>query len=105
LAIKVRQSAGKSTTISSAISADSKPHAPTDDRESFRTVHSEAIAMSDDLRFDPVAFLASAGFGLKLVGLKAKETFFLQGDAADCVIYLQSGCAKLTVFSAQTQHC
>jgi CRP-like cAMP-binding protein len=55
--------------------------------------------MSDDLKFDPVAFLASAGCGRKFVRLKAKETFFSQGEAADCVIYLQSGRAKLTVVS------
>jgi CRP/FNR family cyclic AMP-dependent transcriptional regulator len=59
----------------------------------------EAMTMSDDLRFDPVAFLASAGVGRKLVQLKAKEAFFAQGDVADCVFYLQSGHAKLTVVS------
>jgi CRP-like cAMP-binding protein len=55
--------------------------------------------MSDNLKFDPVTFLASAGVGRKLVRLKAKEIFFAQGDAADCVFYLQSGRAKLTVVS------
>jgi CRP-like cAMP-binding protein len=55
--------------------------------------------MSDDLTFDPAAFLASAGLGRKLIRVKAKETFFSQGDPADCVFYLQSGRAKLTVVS------
>jgi len=55
--------------------------------------------MSDNLKFDPVAFLAGAGVGRKLVRLKTNETFFAQGDAADCVFYLQSGRAKLTVVS------
>jgi CRP/FNR family transcriptional regulator, cyclic AMP receptor protein len=74
-------------------------HAPTDDRESSHAMRPEAMTMSDDLRFDPVAFLASAGVGRKLVQLKAKEAFFAQGDLADCVFYLQSGHAKVTVVS------
>jgi CRP-like cAMP-binding protein len=52
-------------------------------------------------QFDPAAFLAQAGLGRKIVLLKQKETFFAQGDAADCVFYLQSGRAKLTVISKE----
>jgi CRP-like cAMP-binding protein len=52
-------------------------------------------------RFDPAAFLAQAGLGRKIVRLKQKEDFFTQGDAADCVFYLQSGRAKLTVISKE----
>ncbi len=51
------------------------------------------------LDFDIVAFLATAGLGRKLVVLKAKDTFFVQGNKADCVFYLQTGRAKLTVVS------
>ena len=49
--------------------------------------------------FDPVAFLANAGLGRKLISLKTKEPFFSQGNPADCVFYLQIGRAKLTVLS------
>ena len=49
--------------------------------------------------FDPHAFLLNAGLGKRLVHLTAKETFFLQGDLADSVFYLQKGRAKLTVVS------
>jgi CRP/FNR family cyclic AMP-dependent transcriptional regulator len=49
--------------------------------------------------FDPAEFLASAGLGRKIVHVKAKRAFFRQGNAADCVFYLQSGRAKLTVLS------
>jgi CRP-like cAMP-binding protein len=49
--------------------------------------------------FDPAAFLAQAGLGRKVVRMKPKEAFFTQGDEADCVYYLQSGRAKLTVIS------
>jgi CRP-like cAMP-binding protein len=52
-------------------------------------------------RFDPAAFLAQAGLGRRIVRLKQKEDFFTQGDAADCVFYLQSGRAKLTVISKE----
>ena len=51
--------------------------------------------------FDPAGFLASAGLGRKIVQVKAKHMFFSQGNAADCVFYLQSGRAKLTVISDQ----
>jgi CRP-like cAMP-binding protein len=46
-----------------------------------------------------VAFLASAGLGRRIVQVRAKHTFFVQGAPADCVFYLQSGRAKLTVVS------
>jgi len=36
-----------------------------------------------------------------VVQVKAKRAFFAQGDAADCVFYLQSGRAKLTVVSTR----
>lgn len=52
-------------------------------------------------RFDPVAFLAKAGFGRTVLHLKAREIFFTQGSNADCVFFLQNGRAKLTVVSAK----
>ena len=55
------------------------------------------MTVSED--FDPVAFLANAGVGRKLISLKAKDAFFSQGSPADCVFYLQTGRAKLTVLS------
>jgi len=51
-------------------------------------------------QFDPAIFLAQAGLGRRIVQLKPKRTFFSQGDPADCVYYLQSGRAKLTVISS-----
>jgi len=53
------------------------------------------------IAFDPAAFLASAGLGRRIVQVKAKRAFFSQGNEADCVFYLQSGRAKLTVVSDQ----
>jgi CRP/FNR family cyclic AMP-dependent transcriptional regulator len=49
--------------------------------------------------FDTRAFLAHAGFGRRIIEVKAKQTFFSQGDPADSVFYLQKGRAKLTVVS------
>ena len=49
--------------------------------------------------FDAAEFLANAGLGRRIVRLKPKHTFFTQGSVADCVFYLQSGRAKLTVVS------
>ncbi len=50
-------------------------------------------------QFDPAAFMANPGLGRKLVVLKAGKSFFMQGDSADSVFYLQTGRAKLTVVS------
>lgn len=52
------------------------------------------------ISFDPLAFLASAGLGRKIVQVKPKQTFFTQGSPADSIFYLQKGRAKLTVVSA-----
>ena len=49
--------------------------------------------------FDPAAFLANAGLGRRIVQVKGKGVFFSQGNPADCVFYLQTGRAKLTVVS------
>lgn len=51
------------------------------------------------MRFDPALFLAQAGLGRRVVLIRPKHAFFTQGDPADCVFYLQSGRAKLTVMS------
>jgi CRP-like cAMP-binding protein len=62
-------------------------------------MESTPMVDAENPKFDPSAFLATSGLGRKLVRLKAKQTFFTQGSKADCVFYLQSGCAKLTVVS------
>jgi CRP/FNR family transcriptional regulator, cyclic AMP receptor protein len=49
--------------------------------------------------FDVATFLSSSGLGRKIVQLKPKQAFFLQGNPADSVFYLQKGRAKLTVVS------
>jgi CRP-like cAMP-binding protein len=49
--------------------------------------------------FDITAFLAKAGPGRRVVELAPKQAFFMQGDPADCIFYLQTGRAKLTVVS------
>ena len=49
--------------------------------------------------FDPISYLARAGVGRRITDLEPKETFFVQGDPADSVFYIQSGRAKLTVVS------
>jgi CRP/FNR family cyclic AMP-dependent transcriptional regulator len=53
------------------------------------------VAEAKQPAFDPHAFLLNAGLGKRLVHLKAKQAFFLQGDVADSVFYLQKGRAKL----------
>jgi CRP-like cAMP-binding protein len=59
------------------------------------------MADLNQIRFDPAVFLAQAGLGRRIVRLNPKEAFFSQGDVADCVFYIQSGRAKLTVISKE----
>ena len=54
---------------------------------------------SSAMMFNLETFLTKGGLGRRVVRLKAKEPFFSQGDSADCVFYLQTGRAKLTVTS------
>jgi CRP/FNR family cyclic AMP-dependent transcriptional regulator len=51
------------------------------------------------ITFDPIAYLARAGVGRRIADVEPNRTFFVQGDPADSVFYLQSGRAKLTVVS------
>jgi CRP-like cAMP-binding protein len=50
--------------------------------------------------FDTTAFLARAGLGRRVIQLAPKDAFFVQGDPADSIFYLQKGRAKVTVVSA-----
>ncbi len=47
----------------------------------------------------PEEFMSKAGHGRELCDLKRGETFFVQGGSSDCVFYLHSGRAKLTVLA------
>jgi CRP-like cAMP-binding protein len=49
--------------------------------------------------FDAATFLANVGLGRRIVTFEPKDVFFSQGNVADCVFYLQTGRAKLTVVS------
>jgi CRP/FNR family cyclic AMP-dependent transcriptional regulator len=57
------------------------------------------MSESESIRFDAAAFLTSTGLGRRIVQFKPKQTFFLQGNPADSVFYLQKGRAQLTVVS------
>jgi CRP-like cAMP-binding protein len=58
------------------------------------------IALAQKRRdFDPKSFLATIGVGRKVVAYPRKQTIFTQGDAADCVFYVQAGKVRLTVVS------
>jgi CRP/FNR family transcriptional regulator, cyclic AMP receptor protein len=57
------------------------------------------MAEPQQIAFDAPAFLAEAGLGRKIIKLRPKQAFFSQGGRADSIFYLQSGRAKLTVFS------
>jgi CRP/FNR family transcriptional regulator, cyclic AMP receptor protein len=52
-------------------------------------------------RFDPKAFLASAGVGRTVLRYRPKRAVFSQGEPADAVFYLQEGRVRLSVLSKQ----
>jgi CRP-like cAMP-binding protein len=49
--------------------------------------------------FTTDTYLATAGPGRRIIRLNAKQIFSSQGDRADCLFYLQTGRAKLTIVS------
>jgi CRP/FNR family cyclic AMP-dependent transcriptional regulator len=57
------------------------------------------MTMLNNASFDPAVFLANAGVGRRIVQVTAKGVFFSQGNPADCIFYLQTGRAKVTVVS------
>jgi len=52
---------------------------------------------TEKLAFDAQVFLDSAGVARKVKQFKQAEIVYSQGNAAESVMYLQSGCVKLTV--------
>jgi len=57
--------------------------------------------VASNLAFDPISYLTRSGVARRISDVKPKENFFVQGDPADAVFYLQCGRAKLTVVSHQ----
>jgi CRP/FNR family cyclic AMP-dependent transcriptional regulator len=49
--------------------------------------------------FSTDTYLATSGPGRKIIRLNAKQIFSSQGDPADCLFYVQTGRAKLTIVS------
>jgi CRP-like cAMP-binding protein len=58
------------------------------------------MAIDTKAGFDVTSYLTNAGPGRKIVQLQRTQTFFSQGDPADCVFYLQKGRVKISVISA-----
>ena len=58
-----------------------------------------SIAPKKSGKFDPTAFLKTAAKGRVISTHPRKRIIFAQGDAADCVHYIQSGKVKVTVVS------
>jgi CRP/FNR family cyclic AMP-dependent transcriptional regulator len=51
------------------------------------------------MTFELTTFLEEAGVGRRVVYLQPKQVFFAQGSSAECIFYLRTGRAKLTVVS------
>jgi CRP/FNR family transcriptional regulator, cyclic AMP receptor protein len=49
--------------------------------------------------FDSDKYLSTIGPGRTTIRVPAKQTFSSQGDPADCLFYLRTGRAKLTIVS------
>jgi CRP/FNR family cyclic AMP-dependent transcriptional regulator len=58
------------------------------------------VDSTDTPAFDSKNFLSSEGSGRRVVHFKPKGVFYTQGALSDCIFFLQSGRAKLTVVSS-----
>ena len=54
-----------------------------------------------DTQFDPAVFLETAAKGRIISTHRKRQVIFAQGDAADSVLYIQTGKVKVTVMSKQ----
>ncbi len=54
---------------------------------------------TQNIQFDVVSFLSSSGVGRRVLQLKAKQSFFSQGEPSAAVFYIRKGSVKLTVVS------
>lgn len=61
--------------------------------------HSEMAARAP-VEFDVQSYLETAGHLRAVVHRERDETFFTQGDSADCVLYLHNGRVKISVVSS-----
>src|SRR5258708_22566628 len=61
----------------------------------FHVSHTRA----SESRFDPQAFLASAGTGKTIERYAKNQKIFSQGEVADTLFFIQEGKVKLTVLS------
>jgi CRP/FNR family transcriptional regulator, cyclic AMP receptor protein len=57
------------------------------------------MAKKPERKFSTDKYLSTSGPGRRIIHLKAKQVFALQGDQADSLFYIQTGRAKLTVVS------
>jgi CRP/FNR family transcriptional regulator, cyclic AMP receptor protein len=57
------------------------------------------MSQKHESTFSTDAYLATEGRGRNIIRLKAGQVLASQGDRADCLFYLQTGRAKLTVVS------
>jgi CRP-like cAMP-binding protein len=71
------------------------------DLRRWKRIQEEAAQMESEKKetFSVEGYLGTEGNGRKIIRLKAKQHFFLQGGHADSIFYIQSGRAKLTVVS------
>jgi len=58
-----------------------------------------SIAEVRTMTFDLATFLGKAGVGRRVVQLKPRQNFFIQGSSADSIFYLLTGRARLIVAS------
>src|SRR5450631_1296219 len=57
------------------------------------------VAAENLSKFDPKTFRNTMNGGRKITAFLKKQPIFVQGDASDCVFYIQKGKVKLTVVS------
>jgi CRP/FNR family cyclic AMP-dependent transcriptional regulator len=58
------------------------------------------VMQTKKTEFDVEGYLKSAGAGRRIIHVERGQSFFSQGDPADCVFYLHKGRVKISVVSA-----
>jgi CRP-like cAMP-binding protein len=59
------------------------------------------VRLSTIEQFEPATFLSNSGLVSNVMGFRAKDIIFSQGDPADAVFFIQAGKVKLTVVSSE----
>jgi CRP/FNR family cyclic AMP-dependent transcriptional regulator len=98
--IPIRRQNGLTKRLPAVGSARPATPATGESGKPFRPQTSKSQPKNGNTAFDAETFLARAGLGRQVLGLKKNETAFAQGDPSDAIFFVQKGQLRVTVTSA-----